>query len=319
MQLPARRSRARADNRGMASDERAVEEGKGPVGPPGQSPPKPTRLGGQAVLEGVMVRADDRWAVAVRRPDGAVLTEGSEVPRWSAWGRPVPVVRGVVALVSTIALGMRALGWSRQILEGGEEEHTSRAQVVGATVVSLTFFVTLFAVGPAAVARVLAGHGVWFGVVETLARLVLFVGYVAAIGRVPGVRRTFEYHGAEHQAIAAFEAGAPLDVASVRSFSPRHARCGTDFLVLVGIVAIVVFAFYSPAGWLALAASRIILLPLVAGIAYEILRVADRPWARRWFSPLLAPGLAVQRLTTRPADDAQREVAIAALRAALER
>lgn len=267
-----------------------------------------------------MVRADDRWAVAVRRPDGTLATELSQVPRWAGFARPVPVVRGVVALVATISLGMKALGWSRAVLEGGETGEaagSSRAQVVVATAVSLGFFVTLFALAPAVLARALVGEGLWFGVLEAVVRLVMFVGYVVAIGRVPGVRRTFEYHGAEHQAIAAFEAGAPLDVEHVRTFSPRHARCGTDFLVLVGIVAIVVFAAVSPPGWLALGLSRVALLPAVAGVAYELLRVADRPFARRWLRPLMAPGLAVQRLTTRPPTDAQREVAITAVRAAV--
>lgn len=267
-----------------------------------------------------MVRADHRWAVAVRRPDGTVACERSEVPAWARRARRVPIARGVVALVATVALGMRALGWSRQVLEGGQGQGLAKVErraVVAATIVSLAVFVALFAIGPAALARALAGHGWWFGVTEAAVRLVLFVGYIVAIGRVPGVRRTFEYHGAEHQAIAAFEAGAPMELDRVREFSPRHARCGTDFLVLVGLVSVVVFAVATPEGWLALITSRLALLPAVAGVAYELLRVSDRPRTGSLIRPLLAPGLAVQRLTTRPPSDPQREVAIAAVLAAV--
>jgi uncharacterized protein YqhQ len=282
------------------------------------TPKRPSRLGGQAVIEGVMVRADDRWALAVRRADGSVACERAPVPPWALAGRRVPVVRGVVALVTTVALGIRALGRSRAVFEGDQVERpVGRAQMLLATTVSLAFFVVLFALGPAALARAVAGHGAAFGIVEATVRLVLFVGYIVAIGRVPGVRRTFEYHGAEHQAIAAFEAGAPLELDAVRRFSPRHARCGTDFLVLVGLVSVVAFVAVSPEGWLPLVASRVVLLPAVAGVAYELLRLSDRPAARRWLRPLLAPGLAVQRLTTRPPSDDQVEVAIAAVRTAV--
>lgn len=269
------------------------------------------------MIEGVMVRAGTRWVVAARTPDGAITVHRDTVPAWAGRLRQVPVVRGAIALASTVSLGMRALSWSRSVAEG---EVTRRRSVVVATLVSVVVFVSIFAVIPAAVARLLAGgHGVAFALVEAAGRMALLVGYVAAIGRLPGIRRTFEYHGAEHQAIAAAEAGDLLDVEHVRRYSPRHARCGTDFLVLVAIVSVVAFALVSPTAWWALAASRVLLLPVVAGIAYEVLRVSDRPAAGRWLKPLMAPGLAVQRLTTRPPTDDQVEVAIAAVDAALDR
>lgn len=265
-----------------------------------------------------MIRADDRWAVAVRRPDGEIVCERAIVPAWAGALRRVPVVRGTLALVSTVALGMRALSWSRAASEGDDGRPPSRAAVLAATLISVSILVALFAVLPALGARVLTDdHGVAFATAEAVLRLMLLVGYIAAIGRLPGIRRTFEYHGAEHQAVAAFEAGARLDLETVRTFSPRHARCGTDFLVLVALVAVFVFALVSVDSWWALLASRVLLLPVVAGLAYELLRLSDHKWAHRWLRPLLAPGLAVQRMTTRAPSDDQIEVAIAAVEAAL--
>lgn len=262
-----------------------------------------------------MVRAGDRWAVAARRSDGGIAVHRAIVPVWAGAARRVPLVRGVLALATTVALGMRALSWSRSVADGTAP--ASRRSVVSATVLSVAVFVAVFALAPAAAARLVFHDGGGFVATEAVLRLALFVGYVAAIGRVPGIRRTFEYHGAEHQAIAAYEAGDRLDLDSVRRYSPRHARCGTDFLMLVAVVAVVAFALVSPPSWLALAATRVLLLPVVAGLAYEVLRVSDRPTAGRWLRPLMAPGLAVQGLTTRPPSDDQIEVAIAAVHAAL--
>ena len=277
--------------------------------------PPPVRLGGQAVIEGVMVRAGDRWAVAARRRDGGIAIHQDTVPGWTGIARRVPVGRGVLALGATVALGMRALSWSRSVADGGAP--ASRRSVITATALSVAVFVSVFALVPAAAARLLFDGGVGFAVAEAILRLALFVGYVAAIGRLPGIRRTFEYHGAEHQAIAAHEAGDILDLAHVRPYSPRHARCGTDFLMLVAVVAVVAFALVSPSSWLVLAVSRLLLLPVVAGLAYEVLRVSDRPTVAPWLRPLMAPGLAAQRLTTRPPTDDQIEVAIAAVGAAV--
>ena len=263
-----------------------------------------------------MVRAGDAWAAAARTPEGAIVTHREPVVAWAGRFRSIPLVRGTVALASTVALGMRALSWSRLVAEG---EQQSRRSVVAATVMSVAVFVTVFALAPAAAARLATGRhtGAAFAVTEAVARLALFVGYVAAIGRLPGIRRTFEYHGAEHMAISATEHGERLDVEHVRRHSPRHARCGTDFLVLVAVVAVVAFALVSPHTWWALALSRVLLLPVVAGVAYEVLRVSDRPQVARWLRPVMAPAMAVQRLTTRAPSDAQIEVAIAAVEAAI--
>lgn len=269
-----------------------------------------------------MMRGPRHWAVAARRPDGTVATTGAEVPTWARRPKDVPVVRGAVALVETMQLGLRALRWSAGV-ERGEEagETSSNRSLALATAVTLIVFIAVFAVVPAAVAHALGGlvgDSTWaFVLVEGAVRLALFLGYVVAIGRSPAIRRTFEYHGAEHMVIAAFEHAEPLTVEAARRYSTRHARCGTDFLLLVVVVAIVVFSLVGEASWPVLVLSRVLGLPLVAGLAYEILRLAKRRPDSAVVKAVTAPGLALQALTTRPPDDDQIEVAIASLHAVL--
>lgn len=277
---------------------------------------EPLAMGGQAVIEGVMMRGPTVWGVARRLPDGEIVHLDGPVPTWAQRVRNVPVVRGAVALVETMALGLRALRWSaaQEDEEGADAPSDRRLALTTAAV--LLVFTAVFAVVPAAVARAatdLVGVEWLFGPVEALLRLGLFVAYVVAIGRSPAVRRTYQYHGAEHMAISAYEHGAPMDVESLRRFSTRHARCGTDFLLLVVVVSVVVFSVAPSGSWPLLVATRVVGLPLVAGLAYEVLRLArvrpDNPVVHL----LTAPGLALQALTTRPPEDDQLEVAAAAL------
>jgi uncharacterized protein YqhQ len=279
-----------------------------------------TPVGGQAVIEGVMMRGPHTWAVAARRPDGEIVTTDDAVPAWARRPKDIPVVRGMVALVETMSLGLRALRWSAGVEKGEDDEDAPPARSLAlATVVTLAVFVAVFAVVPAAVARsldfVVGDSTLAFIITEGVVRLGLFLGYILAIGRSPAIRRTFEYHGAEHMVIAAFEHAEDLTVAAARRYSTRHARCGTDFLLLVVVVAILVFSFVGEASWPVLVLTRILGLPIVAGLAYEVLRLAKRRPDSRVVKVLTAPGLALQALTTRPPDDAQIEVAIAALEA----
>lgn len=281
-----------------------------------------TPIGGQAVVEGVMMRGPHCWAVAARRPDGTIATTDEVVPEWAQKPKAIPIVRGAFALVETMALGLRALRWSAAVEKGDEGgEASSNRSLALATVVTLVVFVAVFAVVPAAIARAVSGlvddSTVVFVVAEGLLRLGLFLGYVVAIGRSPAIRRTYEYHGAEHMVIAAFEHAEPLTVEAARRYSTRHARCGTDFLLLVVVVAIVVFSFVGQASWAVLVLSRVLGLPLVAGLAYEILRLAKRRPDSRFVKAITAPGLALQALTTKPPADDQIEVAIASLEAVL--
>lgn len=282
---------------------------------------EPLAMGGQAVIEGVMMRGPTTWAVARRLPDGSITDLDGPVPTWAQRVRNVPVVRGAVALVETMALGLRALRWSAAQEEEEGAEAPSDRRLAITTAVVLIVFTAVFAVVPAAVARALTDAvdlPAAFGAVEAVLRLALFVGYVLLIGRSPAVRRTFQYHGAEHMAISAYEHGAPLTNESLRRFSTRHARCGTDFLLLVVVVSVVVFSIVPSSSWPLLVATRVVGLPLVAGLAYEVLRLARVRPNNPVVHLLTAPGLALQALTTRQPEDDQLEVAAAALELVLE-
>jgi len=237
------------------------------------------------------------------------------VPTWARRTDNVPIVRGAVAMVETIMVGLRALKWSAQVADPDEDAEITNRSLAITTAAALLIFATIFAVVPAAVSRALGFEGAAFTTVEAALRLGLFGGYLLLIGRSPGIARTFAYHGAEHMVISAHEHGADLTVEGVRPFSVRHARCGTDFLLLVVVVAIVVFSFVGDASWPVLIASRLLGLPLVAGLAYEVLKLAKRRPDSKVAAVLTAPGLALQAMTTRPPDDEQIEVAIAALAA----
>jgi uncharacterized protein YqhQ len=262
-----------------------------------------------------MMRAGDRWGAAARRADGAIVTTGDEVPTWARTADRVPVVRGAVAMVETIMVGLRALKWSAQVADPEDEAELSNRSLALTTAAALLIFTAIFAVVPAAAARAVGFDGWAFAVAEAVVRLLLFTGYLVLIGRSPGIARTFAYHGAEHMVISAHEHGAPMTVDGVRPFSVRHARCGTDFLLLVVVVAIVVFSFVGDASWPVLIATRVLGLPVVAGLAYEVLKLAKRRPDSRLVKVLTAPGLALQAMTTRQPDDAQLEVALAALAA----
>ena len=278
--------------------------------------------GGQAVIEGVMMRGPGRVAVALRRPDGQVGVETWEFRGW-AHGRPYlkwPVVRGAVALGEALVLGVSSLLFSAQEMAAGEGERVGRLELAGTLALSVALAVLLFvllptwAVGP--LAR--AGARPWvLNLVEGLVRVLVLLGYVAGISRVREIRRVLEYHGAEHKVIWAHERGEPLTVERARSQPRVHPRCGTAFLLVAVAVSILCFAFLGWPGLLWRVASRLALLPLVAGVAYEAIRFSSRPGpvARA----LAAPGLWLQGFTTREPDDSQIEVAISALRAVLDR
>ena len=275
-------------------------------------------VGGQAVVEGVMMRGQSNWAVAVRTPEGAIDLAVYPVPGWSQrWGR-VPLVRGVVALAESLSLGLRALRWSAE-RSSDEDEQVGKTQMALTLAVALTLFVGVFLVLPAVVTRE-AGHGlngVAFNLVEGGLRLSLFLGYLVAIGHNDEIRRVFSYHGAEHKAIAAYENGAQLTPEEAQRFTTEHVRCGTNFLLTVLVLAILVYSAFGRPSWLVLIASRALLVPVVAGVAFEVIRVAARNMGRPWVRRAMTPGLALQRLTTREPTLDQLEVAIASLRAVL--
>ncbi len=287
-------------------------------------------VGGQAVLEGVMMRSPGTWAVAVRKPDGEIagVCRRIESPMARHWAFRLPVVRGVVALGESLAIGFRALAISanyaaQEEREDGDEEvetELSKGQLSFAFAIAIGFALLLFKVGPALLVDKLVPvkSGGWFVIIEGVVRVTVFVLYLALISLLPDLRRVFQYHAAEHKAINAYEAGEPLEPEIVQRYSLIHPRCGTAFLLWVMVVAIFVFAFFGRPAWYWLIASRILLLPVIAGIAYELIRFAGKHTHSKLLMTLLAPGLWLQRLTTREPSLDQLEVSIRALREVLE-
>jgi uncharacterized protein YqhQ len=287
-----------------------------------------TAIGGQAVLEGVMMRSPSSWAVAVRKPDGAIAQVVNEIASPMAKRRiwRFPVIRGVIALGESLAIGFRALAisanYAAQDPEADEEVKTelSRGQLIFAFAIAIGFAIALFKVTPALITNWLPIDTTgWFVIVEGAIRVVLFIGYLALISLLPDLRRVFEYHAAEHKAINAYEAGDELTPENVQRHSLLHVRCGTAFLLWVMVIAIFVFAFFGRPDWWLLIITRVALLPVIAGIAYELIRFAGKHADNRWILALLGPGLWLQRLTTRQPSLDQLEVSIRALQQVLQR
>jgi len=286
-------------------------------------------VGGQAVLEGVMMRGASNWAVAVRKPDGdiAEVHQPIKSPMARHWIFRLPVIRGVVALGESLAIGFRALAISAnyaavtEAKEGEEGEEVSteltRGQLIFAFAIAIGFAVLLFKVSPALITDWIGIKAGWFVIVEGGIRVTIFVLYLSLISLFPDLRRVFQYHAAEHKAINAYEAGEELKPENVQRYSLIHPRCGTAFLLWVMVIAIFVFAFFGRPHWYWLIATRILLLPLIAGIAYELIRFAGKHQNNRILMSLLAPGMWLQRLTTREPSLDQIEVSIRALREVL--
>ncbi|HWT91717.1 MAG TPA: DUF1385 domain-containing protein [Solirubrobacteraceae bacterium] len=296
-------------------------------------------IGGQAVLEGVMMRGVSTWAVAVRAPSAEQAARGrrmagdepalgeievSSFPLVSVLKRHRalrwPVVRGVVALGESLRLGFRALSISvnRQLPDG--EEDISRGTWAGTVVLALLLAIGLFFLLPVTITSLLGDalpNAVVFVIVEKLIRVAIFLAYLYAVSRMKDLQRVFEYHGAEHKTISCYEAGVPLTPENAQHFSRLHPRCGTSFLLIVMIVAVVVFAPLGTPEWYWLLISRVVGIPLIAGLAFEVIKWFGRNRTKRWAQVLMLPGMKLQLLTTREPDLGQLAVAIAALEAVL--
>jgi uncharacterized protein YqhQ len=295
-------------------------------------------VGGQAVLEGVMMRGVSTWAVAVRAPTEEQLAGGQLDPEEAALGEikvesfaltsilkrhralRLPIVRGVVALGESLAIGFKALGISANAQLGEEEAEISGGMWVGTILVALLLAVGLFFVVPVGLTSLVKdrlGSSFLFWLVEGVLRTGIFLGYIVALSRLRDLRRVFEYHGAEHKTISCYEAGLPLTPENAQRFSRLHPRCGTSFLLIVMIVAIFVFAPIGLPAWYLLVATRIVGVPLIAGISFEIIKFAGRNRRRAWVRVVMSPGLQLQKLTTREPGLDQLAVAIAAMEAVL--
>ena len=291
-----------------------------PAHPP-EAEAGPFYYGGQAVLEGVMIRGRRLVAVAVRRPRGDIALRVETLGGvYSARLRRIPLLRGLIVLWETLALGTRALIFSSNVALEEEEGEVSGPMLWVTVGVALAFVIALIFVGPVLATGLLEdaiGNERWAALVEGVIRLAVLLGYLGLIGLLPDIRRVFAYHGAEHKAINALEHGAPLEVASVQPYSTAHPRCGTSFLLVVVVISVALFVLVgSPPFWLRLL-SRVGLVPVIAALSYELIRLGGAFQSNRVVRAIFAPNLWLQSLTTRQPDDSQVEVALHALRQAL--
>jgi uncharacterized protein YqhQ len=279
-------------------------------------------VGGQAVLEGVMMRGVSTWAVATRK-DGEIAVETHPVVSWTRRSRALrwPVIRGVVALGQSLSIGFKALEVSANAQAKPEEKEITKGMWAGTVLLALVVAVGLFFVVPVLLTSLVKdalGSSVLFWLVEGLLRTAIFLGYLTVISRQKDLRRVFEYHGAEHKVIACFEADQPLIPENAQRFSRLHPRCGTSFLLVVMIVAIFAFAPVGLPAWYILLATRIIGVPLVAGLSFELIKLAGKHRSRAWVRGVMWPGMQLQKLTTQEPSHDQLTVAIAALEAVLD-
>ncbi|MSM40427.1 MAG: DUF1385 domain-containing protein [Geobacter sp.] len=287
-------------------------------------------IGGQAVIEGVMMRAPRALAIAVRRPNGEIAVRKEEVVPLSERFPVVklPIVRGAVALFQSLIVGVKALNFSaneaiaEEDEEGGEKKELSSWAMAGTMAIAFGFGILLFFIMPLYLTKLMTpligDSNIVFNLVDGVIRVLVFLIYIWSISRMQDIQRVFQYHGAEHKSIFAFEAGDELTVENVRKYSRLHPRCGTSFLLIVMVVSIVIFSmipklwpFYLKAG------SRVVLLPLIAGVSYEFLKWSAKNDSSSLVRMIIAPGLGLQRLTTREPDDSQLEVAIRSMEEAL--
>jgi uncharacterized protein YqhQ len=292
-------------------------------------------IGGQAVLEGVMMRGVSTWAVAVRRPAaetsngappalGEISVRSSPLVAWTSRRRVYrwPVIRGVVALGESLAIGLKALGISaNEQLPPDQQEQITGGVWVGTVVVAVAFAIGLFFVVPVGLTSLIKdqlGSSVLFWLVEGVVRTAIFLGYLVLLSRLRDLRRVLEYHGAEHKVISCFEAGDELVPERAQRYSRLHPRCGTSFLLIVMIMAIFVFAPIGLPAWWILVITRIVGVPLIAGLSFEVIKWAGRNRRRRWVQLVMAPGMQLQKLTTREPDLDQLAVSVAALNAVLD-
>jgi len=269
------------------------------------------------------MRGKESVAISVRGPDGKLNITKQPLPSlYKGLVREVPLVRGIIALIETLVLGTQALLHSAQVASAGEEERIPTTWLWGTVAASVVVAVALFFIVPLLTTRYLVdpyiGSAVVSNLVEGFIRIGIFIAYLKLIGLIPDIKRVFAYHGAEHKVVNAYEASSPLEVEAVKNYSTAHARCGTSFIFIVLVLAILIFALLGhPSLWLSIL-SRIVLIPVIASLSYEIMKFGASHIKNAIIQILLAPGLALQAMTTREPDDSQLEAAISALNEVIE-
>ena len=285
----------------------------------GQSAP---RYGGQAVIEGIMIRGQNNVAIAVRAPSGNIVTRVKEINSlFTGKLRSIPIIRGIIALAETLSLGMEALNYSSQV--ANEEEDTPPGKFSSAIMIliSLSIAIGLFFILPLVVSKPfegLLGSDVVSNVAEGIIRLAVFLIYVTVISLMPDIRRVYMYHGAEHMAVHAQEKGDPLTIQEIRKYPTAHPRCGTAFLLTIMVIAIIVFTLIPREPLWLVVGSRIVLIPLIASLSYEFIRFNSKHETNKFVSKMSVPNLLLQSLTTKIPDDDQIEVAINAMESAIQ-
>jgi uncharacterized protein YqhQ len=278
--------------------------------------------GGQAVMEGVMMRGRKTRVTAVRRPGGEMAIDTQPLAAiYSGRMRRTPLIRGIIVLIEALVLGIKSLLYSANVSLEEEEVEISGVLVWLLLVFSVGLAVALFFMAPLFLARLLLPYissPLLFNLIEGLIRVAIFILYLGLIALMPDIKRVFAYHGAEHKAVNAYEAGVPLEIETTRKYSTAHVRCGTSFLFVVLVIAVIVFALVGlPSLWL-MVLSRIVLIPVIAALGYEVIYFGNKYIDNRIVRALLSPGLWLQSLTTREPDDGQLEVALSALRKVVE-
>jgi uncharacterized protein YqhQ len=276
--------------------------------------------GGQAVIEGVMMRGRDTVVTAVRRPDGGLAIETQSLPRLYTGGmRKAPLIRGIIVLIETLVLGIETLFHSANVALGEEGEEISGGLLWLIVAASLVFAVALFVIAPLFLTRLLnISSTLVFNVIDGLIRSAIFIVYLWVMTLVPDIRQVFAYHGAEHKVVNAYENGVPMEIESVRGYSTAHVRCSTSFIFIVLVISIFVFSLIGlHSAWL-MVLLRIALIPVIAALSYEIMYFGARHINNGLVRAVLTPGLWLQALTTREPDDSKLEVALAALKKVVE-
>ena len=276
--------------------------------------------GGQAVIEGVMMRGQKTMVTAVRRPDGELAINTQPLATiYAGWMRKTPLIRGVIVLIEALVLGIKTLLYSANVSLEEEEEKISGGLIWAMVILSLAMAIALFFLAPLFLTRLLNIESpLLFNLVDGFIRLAIFIAYLKLLTLMPDIKRVFAYHGAEHKTVNAYEDGVPLEVEAIKEYSTAHVRCGTSFLFAVLIIAILVFSLVGlPSLWL-MVLSRVILIPVIAALGYEVTYFGARHIKNGFVKAVLAPGLWLQTLTTREPDDSQLEVAISALKKVVE-
>ena len=271
-------------------------------------------LGGQAVIEGVMIRSKKHLVISVRQPNGKILTKVKEIKSITEKHKilKLPFIRGIIALLETLYLGVKGLYFSANITL--EEEKLGTKEIVLTVTLALTLATFLFSILPFLLTTFLNLSGLVFNLIEGIIRLSILLLYLTAISLIRDFKRIFQYHGAEHTAINAYEAGVKLNVSNAKKFSRFHPRCGTSFILIVALISILLFSIMPNLGFIIRMAYRVLLIPVIGSISYEILKLSDRYKNSKIMQILIAPGLGLQYLTTKKPDEKMIEVALEAVK-----